>query len=59
MPISARAPANPRINKRGMSEDAVFDRGERMFNCASAQFHRFRREALLHPVESVFVQMAG
>jgi len=42
-----------------MSEDAVFDCRERMFNCASAEFHRFWRDALLHPVESVFVQMAG
>lgn len=42
-----------------MSKDAVFDRGERMFNRAPAQSHRFRRNALLHPVERVLEQMAG
>jgi len=59
MPISARAPTNPAHQQTGMPEDAVFDRGERMLNRASAQSHRFRRNALLHPVQSVFVQMAG
>jgi hypothetical protein len=38
-----------------MSEDAVFDRGELMLNCASAQSRRFQHNALLHPVERVFV----
>jgi len=32
-----------------MSEDAVFDRSERMFNRASAQSHRLRRNAFLDP----------
>jgi hypothetical protein len=39
----------------GMSEDAVFDRSEGMFNRASAESHRLRRYAFLHPVQSVFV----
>ena len=42
-----------------MSEYAVFDLGERMFNRASAQSHCFRRNALLHPAQRDFVQMAG
>jgi hypothetical protein len=42
-----------------MSEDAVFDRSERMFNGASAQSHCLWRNAFLHPVQSVFVQMPG
>jgi hypothetical protein len=42
-----------------MSKDAVFDRGEGVFDRASSQPHRFWRYALLHPIQRVFVQMAS
>ena len=39
-----------------MSEDAVFDRRERMFDCASTQPHRFWRHTLLHLVQRIFIK---
>ena len=40
-----------------MPENAVFQRGEWMFDRRSSQSHRFRRGALLHSLQRTIVQM--
>src|SRR5438876_2584306 len=40
-----------------MPEDAVLQRGKRMFHCRSPQPHYFRRGALIHALQRGFVQV--
>src|SRR5436853_6996620 len=40
-----------------MPEDAVLQRGKRMFHCRSPQPHDFRRGALIHALQRGFVQV--